>query len=634
MRLILRLTSIVFFIATSSVSHAQIETMTGQLINGRGTIEKLERVRITVTLDNEVIGRTYTDSLGLFRISTTSVADAPLKSTPQAFAVHPNYPNPFANRTTIPFSLPMAGDVTISIFNIIGQQVRTLQSSHFPAGSHMLLWDGRDNHGLQCSNGIYFIKMMQRNQTIVHKMCLMQHIVPGGMTPNSRFGSMAKNTTASELHIQITDRDVADTTVTIMLDEVPTTLDAGTIHMHVHPFLRTPADTISVMTGEDALDTLDVYYERPVDISSTEIEISWQSLEDGQVAIHYHNIILSSATIRFVEVDGIKSSYAKAYFNRSARPDITQTALRRGYVGHRYNDAVNIRDTQGEHSLTLLTDVPQGNAYDSGQFSGTPDTTHAAPLYFELIDERSILVRDSVMLFIHEPTNIDLNLYALDILEEYPRDGTHPYSWVNTYAGVTRDLYYKGQKIASANPNGSQSCYCCGLTFEDFFRGITQLLTDLGKAEDINSMSAEDMIYFRHLWFVQSTWGDGPGVALEHFGIGDRVYDLQDVKKGDYLQFWRTTGSGHSVIFMNWVESAWGDTIGIRYWSTQTSTNGINFNIEYYDGAGGRIDPNIMFFSRMRSPETFTPISRSKLSNYDDIVSQPDKIVPKSFMKN
>jgi hypothetical protein len=163
---------------------------------------------------------------------------------------------------------------------------------------------------------------------------------------------------------------------------------------------------------------------------------------------------------------------------------------------------------------------------------------------------------------------------------------------------------------------------------------MLQLNRDLNRSEDINGMTAADMRYFIHLWFVQSTWGDGPGIALRQFGLGENIVQFKDVKKGDYVQLWRTTGSGHSVIFIDWTTNAAGDTTGLRYWSTQGSTNGVNYNIEYFDGFGGTVNPALSYFSRVYSPENFVPFSRLRLENYDAIALGKQPIVPKSFMKN
>ena len=68
------------------------------------------------------------------------------------------------------------------------------------------------------------------------------------------------------------------------------------------------------------------------------------------------------------------------------------------------------------------------------------------------------------------PTLGALNRHVLKVLEGYPTDGTHRYNWPKdgSYAGVTEDLVYAGQVVAKGNEKGE--AYCCGLTFEVFFK--------------------------------------------------------------------------------------------------------------------------------------------------------------------
>lgn len=622
---------IIFFNFTHS-SLAQLGSVSGRLINGRGTAEKLDRVRIAMYAEKELIGSAYTNAEGEFQINLSSVADD--ETAPVNFRLFQNYPNPFSPITTIQYSLPRSGLVTIDIFNILGQKVRTLVNNSQSSGIHSIHWDGKNETGQLCQSGMYFYRLRFEGKIEIKKMCFWGTTpFPAQSGSNTGAHSLLKPTFET-IEIQITDRDISDTTLVVEYDNSTSSLDLESIHIHVHPFVRSLPDTLNVMSGEAANDTLDIYFERPIEISSTNAEVEWNFTEDSLVAISYSNVYQTPVYVSIREINGAKVSYGLTYFNLSPRLGLVKPRLRRGYIGIPYSEYVLAKNASGLAQLTFLNTVPQNLVYENQQISGIPSVPFEAPLFFQLVDNRNIQVLDSTYLIIREPTDIDMNGYAVDILEEYPRDGTHPYSWVNTYTGVTRDLYYKGELIAWDNPNGSKSCYCCGLTFEDFFRAMQQLNSDLNLGEDINGMTAADMRYFIHLWFVQSTWGDGPGIALRYFGLGDNISQFNDVKKGDYVQLWRTTGSGHSVIFINWTTNAAGDTTGIRYWSTQGSTNGINYNTEYFDGYGGTVNPDVTYFSRVFSPEYFSPFLRAKLENYDEVVSGKIPLFPRSFMKN
>ena len=68
-------------------------------------------------------------------------------------------PTPFKDRTRISFSLPQEGPVGLSVYNLLGARVTTLVSGTRPAGSHSVVWDGRDNRGAHVPGGIYFFDL-------------------------------------------------------------------------------------------------------------------------------------------------------------------------------------------------------------------------------------------------------------------------------------------------------------------------------------------------------------------------------------------------------------------------------------------------------------------------------------------
>ena len=93
-----------------------------------------------------------------------------------------NYPNPFnpsgAGRspsTNISFEIPMESLVTIEIFNVKGQKVKTLTNQTYPGGTHIIGWDGKNNNKKLTSAGIYFYKLLVNNKSVgVKKMLLMK----------------------------------------------------------------------------------------------------------------------------------------------------------------------------------------------------------------------------------------------------------------------------------------------------------------------------------------------------------------------------------------------------------------------------------------------------------------------------
>ncbi|MBN2089736.1 T9SS type A sorting domain-containing protein [candidate division KSB1 bacterium] len=626
---------LICFILWFNLNHlfAQLESISFQLVNGLGTTEKLDRVYTTLTLNDQILGRGFTDNRGYFHLNFGTGINSD-NHILQNFYLHPNYPNPFYGTTTFSLILNRKSEVVLDIFNILGQKVRRIAEQSFLPGDHHLFWDGKNETGETCGFGTYFYRFQIDNQIKTGKMCLLNTALSANNFVSRTPRFLPKSWNFDELKIQISDRDVEELTAVFMIPSDSTALNLGEIKVHVYPFARTRPDTLSVMAGQSLSDTLDIYYERPIQISSADCAVNWSYTNDSLIAIAYQKVELPKILLKIQEMNSLKIVYLTVLFNVAPRPGLIGKNLRRGYLNIPYKDQLRFEYNEGNVDLQLLNQVPNGLNYENGIIQGTPLELFEAPLYFQLMDNRQISVMDSILLLIRQPFDIDFNEYGVEILESYPRNGTHPYSWVDTYEGVTRDLYYKGVRIARANPDGSKSCYCCGLTFEDFLHAIQQLNSDLGKGEDINKMTATDLRYFLRLWFVQNTWGDGPGVALKAFGLGDHIEDFSKARPGDYVQFWRTTGSGHSVIFVNWQTDSKGEIIGLRYWSTQSSTRGINYNIENFSGRGGTINPEMVYISRVRSPEKFTPFNRNVFQKTIPEIDLDKIILPGAFMEN
>ena len=82
-----------------------------------------------------------------------------VRSTPAEFALHRNYPNPFNPRTHIPYDLAEGGDVVLRVYNLLGQEVRTLVRERQAPGRYSVQWSGRDSRGVPVSSGVYFYQV-------------------------------------------------------------------------------------------------------------------------------------------------------------------------------------------------------------------------------------------------------------------------------------------------------------------------------------------------------------------------------------------------------------------------------------------------------------------------------------------
>ncbi|NQV37415.1 MAG: T9SS type A sorting domain-containing protein [Candidatus Marinimicrobia bacterium] len=93
---------------------------------------------------------------------------------PNQYSLNQNYPNPFNPNTTINFTIPTESYTRIVVYDIMGRKVKELINSRLTAGSHNILWNGKNNFGIESSTGIYFAKMTTPEYSKTIKMVLMK----------------------------------------------------------------------------------------------------------------------------------------------------------------------------------------------------------------------------------------------------------------------------------------------------------------------------------------------------------------------------------------------------------------------------------------------------------------------------
>jgi len=108
------------------------------------------------------------------RYDPTDVAEIESPALPATFSLSQNCPNPFNPETRIEFALPRASDVTIEVFNILGQRVTTLVSEHLSAGYKTVSWNGKDGTGAEVSSGMYFYRISASDFVESKKMLLLK----------------------------------------------------------------------------------------------------------------------------------------------------------------------------------------------------------------------------------------------------------------------------------------------------------------------------------------------------------------------------------------------------------------------------------------------------------------------------
>jgi len=123
-----------------------------------GTL-RYDSIQMTYNHDGSEIGTIYVDDLRLVKKLPVSVEQR-ASMIPKDFALYQNYPNPFNPKTTIRYRIADGSQkVTITIFDLLGKEVRTLVNERKYAGDYVVDWDGKDENGIAAASGIYIYRI-------------------------------------------------------------------------------------------------------------------------------------------------------------------------------------------------------------------------------------------------------------------------------------------------------------------------------------------------------------------------------------------------------------------------------------------------------------------------------------------
>ena len=98
----------------------------------------------------------------------------PIVIGPFAFALEQNYPNPFNPTTLIQYQLQAVSDVELTIYNQLGQEVRTLVKELQPSGAYWVEWNGQDNSGKPVVSGVYLYRLTAGRFVETRKLTLLK----------------------------------------------------------------------------------------------------------------------------------------------------------------------------------------------------------------------------------------------------------------------------------------------------------------------------------------------------------------------------------------------------------------------------------------------------------------------------
>jgi glucuronoarabinoxylan endo-1,4-beta-xylanase len=158
---------IVFF----SQSYTQTLSLRGKVTASRYSVQYAS---VTFIDDADTTRKfsALTDASGYYQIDGLTSVEFSNNNFPDKFELAQNYPNPFSFVTAIPYNINKRFDVQITIYDILGREVRKFAVGMQAAGSHNILWDGRNSLGKKAANGIYFCRLQTEDESQVVKMIL------------------------------------------------------------------------------------------------------------------------------------------------------------------------------------------------------------------------------------------------------------------------------------------------------------------------------------------------------------------------------------------------------------------------------------------------------------------------------
>ncbi|UCC80067.1 MAG: T9SS type A sorting domain-containing protein [Candidatus Zixiibacteriota bacterium] len=99
---------------------------------------------------------------------------SPVSSIPEGFTLYGAYPNPFNSSTTIKFSLPQKTDVDLSIYNMLGQLVKSFRFENMNSGERSISWDGSGDSGDEVSSGVYLYRITAGGYEAASRLTLLK----------------------------------------------------------------------------------------------------------------------------------------------------------------------------------------------------------------------------------------------------------------------------------------------------------------------------------------------------------------------------------------------------------------------------------------------------------------------------
>ncbi len=282
----------------------------GQTLTIQGTVKsgKYPIKQASVTFIDDVdTSKTYsaiTDNSGNYQIGLPTSIEPNNNNLPADFQLAQNYPNPFSSSTAIPYNVNKQSDIKVTIYDILGREVRQFRVGLQTVGVHKILWDGRNSTGQKVANGIYLYKLQAGDKSQVKKMILNSGMpnfisMPGLNFPQRSAAKHELDELAEGGSYTIRIENTEDTSPYIIskqIDNIQVNNDT-TIHFLVDYISTATIDLDSLHQIIRGFGAANILQWRP-DMTQSEIETAFGT-EEGQLGFTILRLMLEANKSRW-----------------------------------------------------------------------------------------------------------------------------------------------------------------------------------------------------------------------------------------------------------------------------------------------------------------------------------------------
>jgi len=171
MYVLLKIAKIIMLVSGMAIA-AQCQTFTvkGKISTPTGPV-RYASVTFISSSDTTRKFSALTDTSGNYQLDVVTSVKPP-DNLPTKFELEQNYPNPFSSSTSISYKLAEQSNISVKIYNILGQVVKEFRVGSQVAGIHGVVWDGTNNLGKKVATGVYFYQLQTSKEVLAKKMVL------------------------------------------------------------------------------------------------------------------------------------------------------------------------------------------------------------------------------------------------------------------------------------------------------------------------------------------------------------------------------------------------------------------------------------------------------------------------------